>query len=92
LAQKRIAVIQRAVAALADEHLDSDLRREAESEAHMLAGSMGMFGFMQASVAARRVEWELAHLGPASERMLVVLLASIRSDVQHPVGGLGSEE
>jgi hypothetical protein len=86
--QERLAQIECAVAALADGHLDTELRRKAESAAHMLAGSVGMFGFTQASVAARRLEWELAHLGPDSELLLLNLLASIRSDVQRgPDGG-----
>ncbi|HEV7163351.1 MAG TPA: Hpt domain-containing protein [Solirubrobacteraceae bacterium] len=80
--QERLAVIQRAVTLLADGHLDAGLRREAESAAHMLAGSLGMFGFTQASIAARRLEWELAHLQPGSERLLSTLLASISSDLR----------
>ncbi len=86
--QERISVIECAAAALAGGRLDAELRREAESAAHMLAGSVGMFGFTQASLAAHSLEWELAHLGPDSELLLPNLLASIRSDVQRsPDGG-----
>lgn len=86
--QERLAQIECAVAALAGGYLDTELRRKAESAAHMLAGSVGMFGFTQASLAAHSLEWELAHLGPDSELLLLNLLASVRSDVQRsPDGG-----
>jgi HPt (histidine-containing phosphotransfer) domain-containing protein len=82
---ERIGLIERAVAELADGRLGSDLRSEAERAAHMLAGSLGMFGFIPAADAARRLERELAH--PTIDRApaLSVLLAKVRDGVQGPV-------
>jgi HPt (histidine-containing phosphotransfer) domain-containing protein len=81
----RIGTIERAVAELADDRLDPDLRGEAERAAHMLAGSLGMFGFIAAADAARRLERELAQ--PTIDRApaLSGLLARLRAGVQGPV-------
>ena len=81
----RIDAIERAVAELADERLGSDLRSEAERAAHMLAGSLGMFGFISAADAAHRLERELAH--PRIDRVpaLSEQLAKVRAGVQGPV-------
>jgi HPt (histidine-containing phosphotransfer) domain-containing protein len=82
---ERIGVIERAIAALASDSLDADLRRDAERAAHMLAGSVGMFGFLDASDAAHILESELAH--PTLDRAptLFALLARVRSGVRGPV-------
>ncbi len=78
-------MIERAIAALANESLDADLRREAERAAHMLAGSVGMFGFLDASDAAHSLEAELAQ--PMSDRapQLFALLARVRGGVRGSV-------
>lgn len=81
----RIDVIERAIQALADGRLDSDLRSEAERAAHMLAGSLGMFGFISAADAARHLERELAHPPIDRAPALSVLLAKVRVGVQGPV-------
>ncbi|HUN79317.1 MAG TPA: Hpt domain-containing protein [Solirubrobacteraceae bacterium] len=57
---ERLASIERAVRALARDELDAETRRVAERAAHMLAGSLGTFGFAGASDAARELERELA--------------------------------
>ncbi len=82
---ERIGVIERAIAVLASGRLDSDLMRDAERAAHMLAGSVGMFGFLSASQAARDLELELAHPTPDRAPELLALLAQVRSGVQGPV-------
>jgi chemotaxis protein histidine kinase CheA len=81
----RIDLIERAIGALANDNLDADLRREAERAAHMLAGSVGMFGFMQASEAAHRLELELGH--PTQDRVanLSALLLMLQNGVKGPV-------
>jgi len=81
----RIDVIEQAIVALADDRLDTDLRADAERAAHMLAGSLGMFGFIGASGAAHELEAELAR--PTADGMpaLSVLLRSLRSGIQGPV-------
>lgn len=62
----RIGSIERATAALEDGHLGELARAEAQRAAHMLAGSLGIFGSHDASRAAH--ELELALLHPAREQ------------------------
>jgi HPt (histidine-containing phosphotransfer) domain-containing protein len=81
----RIALIERAVTALAEDRLDAGLRADAERAAHMLAGSLGVFGFIGASDAARELEAELAHPTPEGTAALPALLSRLRSGVQGPV-------
>jgi HPt (histidine-containing phosphotransfer) domain-containing protein len=81
----RIDLIERAIAALANDSLDADLRREAERAAHMLAGSVGMFGFMDASDAAHSLESELAHPTPDRAPELSALTSRVRRGVQGAV-------
>jgi HPt (histidine-containing phosphotransfer) domain-containing protein len=81
----RVAVIERAVTALADDRLDTDLRTDAQRAAHMLAGSLGMFGFVGASDAAHELEAELAH--PSADRppVLSALVRRLRGEIQGEV-------
>ena len=81
----RIALIERAATALAEDRLDTGLRADAERASHMLAGSLGMFGFIGASDAARELEAELAHPTPDCKAALPALLSRLRSGVQGPV-------
>lgn len=83
---ERIDMIEQAVAALADGHLDFDLRREAERAAHMLAGSVGMFGFIRASGAAHELESKLIDPTLDQAPELSALLLRLRVGVQGPVG------
>jgi HPt (histidine-containing phosphotransfer) domain-containing protein len=83
---ERIATIERALAVLASGGLDADLGREAERAAHMLAGSLGMFGFVRASRAARNLELELARSTSERAPVMSALLTSVRSGVGGPVG------
>jgi Hpt domain len=85
-----IDTIEQAVSALADDHLDAKLQADAERAAHMLSGSVGMFGFMDASAAAGELESELAHAMPGHAPVLSVLLGRLRSGVQGPVA-IGSD-
>jgi HPt (histidine-containing phosphotransfer) domain-containing protein len=81
----RIGLIERAIAALADGRLEADLRREAERAAHMLAGSLGMFGFADASAASHELELGLAHPTPDRAPELAELLARVRAGVRGPI-------
>jgi HPt (histidine-containing phosphotransfer) domain-containing protein len=81
----RIDSIERAVSALVGNRLDADLRADAERAAHMLAGSLGMFGFADASDAARECESELARPTPDHAAALLALAHRLRSGVQGPV-------
>jgi Hpt domain len=80
-----IGVIEQAVSALAESGLDTDLQADAERAAHMLAGSVGMFGFIDASVTAHELEAELAHPTPERALALSALLERLRCGVQGPV-------
>jgi HPt (histidine-containing phosphotransfer) domain-containing protein len=81
----RIALIERAVTALAEGRLDTDLGADAERAAHMLAGSLGMFGYVDACGAAHELEAELAHPTPDRAAALPGLLSRLRRGVQGPV-------
>jgi HPt (histidine-containing phosphotransfer) domain-containing protein len=85
LVQARIETLKRAVVALEEGRVDPKLMREAERVAHMLAGSVGMFGFVAASKAAHELEVELTHPAPGRAPALSALLESLRSDLQSPV-------
>jgi len=81
----RISVIEGAITALANNRLDAGLRQEAERAAHMLAGSIGTFGFVDASDAAHELELELTHPIPDCTPALSALLLRLQSGVQGPV-------
>jgi Hpt domain len=51
----------------------------------MLAGSIGMFGFMDASEAAHSLELELAHPTSDHTPALSALVLRVRTGVQGPV-------
>jgi len=74
----RIGVIELAIAALGTGELDEQRRCEAERTAHMLSGSLGMFGFSREAEAARELESELAHAAGAQASMLSALAAIVR--------------
>jgi HPt (histidine-containing phosphotransfer) domain-containing protein len=81
----RIATVERAIAELDANRLDSILRAEAERSSHMLAGSLGMFGFVEASQAAHGLESRLAHPASGQAPELSALLAEVREGVRGPV-------
>jgi two-component system, OmpR family, response regulator len=74
----KVSVIEHAVAALGGDGLDEQLRGEAQSSAHMLSGSLGMFGFTSASKAARELESEFAEPAQAHAPTLSALVAIVR--------------
>ncbi|NEQ79879.1 MAG: response regulator [Moorea sp. SIO2I5] len=53
---KRVNVLEQAVTDWRDGNLTGKLRQEALREAHTLAGSLGSFGFDQASLKSREIE------------------------------------
>ena len=53
---ERVAVLVEASGALSDGGLDEELRQKAQWEAHKLAGSVGTFGFSEASRIAGEIE------------------------------------
>ncbi len=70
--------IERAVAAVGTARFDDRLRDEARRSAHMLSGSLGMFGFTRASEAAQELELELAGASRARATTLTTLLSIVR--------------
>ncbi|MFZ0964581.1 MAG: response regulator [Terriglobia bacterium] len=52
----RVEVVEQALSALLEGDLSDELRRKAEQEAHKLAGSVGSFGFKEASRLALEIE------------------------------------
>lgn len=82
---ERIGVVEQALRALSEDRLDDELRADAERAAHMLAGSVGMFGFLDASDAARELESDLAQATPDRTTALLALLGRLREGVRGPV-------
>jgi chemotaxis protein histidine kinase CheA len=82
---ERIGAVERALVALGEDRLDPELRDDAERAAHMLAGSVGMFGFLDAGDAARKLESALAHATKDRASELFALLGRLREGIQGPV-------
>lgn len=74
----KVGLIEQAVSALGTDRFDDELRAEAQRSAHMLSGSLGMFGFNRASEAARELELEFAGATSARTTTLSTLLAIVR--------------
>jgi len=71
LVRGRLATLERASEELSETRgLSNQLRTEATSEAHKLAGSLGMFGHHEATELARSIELDLENPGlPQPERL-----------------------
>lgn len=86
--RERLALLKRAAEQLSTTRtIDDDLRADALSTAHKMAGSLGMFGLHSATETARAVEHILDHEGlPQPERLqeqvnaLAAVLASHLSE------------
>jgi diguanylate cyclase (GGDEF)-like protein len=81
----RLDVLDHAAAALLAGALGPDLRRQAESEAHKLAGSLGTFGLAAGSRFAREIERFLASQPSSSELKALRfsdLVVALRMEVQ----------
>ncbi len=77
---ERIDVLESAAAA-ADSGTLSDVQRmEAESLAHKLAGSLGMFGFPAGTTLARALEDEFHHETPSPD-ILNTLTRDLRAEL-----------
>ena len=72
----RVSVVEAAAVELLKGSIDGELRRKAEGEAHKLAGSLGTFGFDDASRDAREIEVLLQSVHPDSTTVTVVRGAS----------------
>jgi diguanylate cyclase (GGDEF)-like protein len=81
----RVVVLEAAVLALLAGNLTPESRRQAEREAHKLAGTVGTFGFDEASKLAREAEELLSGTGtiePSDTVRLSNLAAQIRRQLE----------
>src|SRR5215218_6151488 len=83
----RVATLEEAVLALLGNGLEAEERRNAEREAHKLAGSVGTFGFARGSELAREIELLLggsAPLAQADALRLSELTVALRQELERP--------
>ena len=78
----QLAALISAGEALEREQLGAAQRREAEREAHRLAGSLGTFGFDDGTSAARSLELLLAGERPLDAAQVSALIAALRKSVE----------
>jgi HPt (histidine-containing phosphotransfer) domain-containing protein len=77
---ERLATLDRAADAASAGVLAEELRKEAESSAHKLAGSLGMYGYDEGTRVARELEVMLGGAVPDGAR-LSGLIAELRKVV-----------
>jgi diguanylate cyclase (GGDEF)-like protein len=82
---ERVGLVERAVNALTEGDLDQQLCVEARRAAHSLIGSVGTFGFIRASEAARELELELAEPTPTHAPAMSTLIAVVRRELESEV-------
>jgi HPt (histidine-containing phosphotransfer) domain-containing protein len=78
IVEERLATLDKAAAA--EGILAEDLRKEAESSAHKLAGSLGMYGYDEGTRVARELEVLLGEVKPDTAR-LSALVTELRAAV-----------
>jgi HPt (histidine-containing phosphotransfer) domain-containing protein len=78
--EERLATLDRASAAAASGGLNGDLRKEAASSAHKLAGALGMYGYDEGTQIAREIDALLSSDVPAVAQ-LAGLVARLRTAV-----------
>jgi len=69
----RVSVLEQATVALVEGSLNDEMRRDAEREAHKLAGSVGNFGFPEGSRLARALENTLRGNKPLAQTEILLL-------------------
>jgi HPt (histidine-containing phosphotransfer) domain-containing protein len=77
----RLAELDAAADAAASGKLTTELREDASSTAHKLAGSLGMFGYPRGTEFARKIEVLLSEPGPTDALTLRELASSLRESV-----------
>ena len=80
----RLSVVEDAAVELLKGSIDGELRWKAEGEAHKLAGSLGTFGFADASRDAREIEVLLqsAHIDATQTVRLSELVVNLRTQLE----------
>jgi HPt (histidine-containing phosphotransfer) domain-containing protein len=81
LLRERCAELDQAVAQARAGNLSAQLRQDALSTAHKLAGSLGMFGYPEGTDYARRVEERLQASAPIDAEGLAADVAAMRAAV-----------
>lgn len=87
---ERVEVVEQAISALLEGELSKELRRKAEWESHKLAGSVGSFGFKEASRIAAEIERSFraeASIGQGQALALSELAATLRRELESRPGG-----
>jgi HPt (histidine-containing phosphotransfer) domain-containing protein len=79
IVRERLDTLDSAAAAATTNTLTDDLRAHAITEAHKLAGSLGMFGYSAGTEFAREIETLLEAPGTSSADRLTTLAASLRA-------------
>ncbi|WP_416668048.1 response regulator [Egbenema bharatensis] len=83
---RRVSVVERAVALLLQNQLSEELRQQAEQEIHKLAGTLGMFGVAQGSQLAQEIEPHFQQgrsLNRQQIQRLAQLVTALRQELQH---------
>ncbi|HIK03721.1 MAG TPA: response regulator [Trichormus sp. M33_DOE_039] len=83
--EERIVTIEQASAMLLQDKLTQEMRLKAKSEAHKLAGSLGMFGSDTGSHLAQEIETLLevnTKLEPATKQQISQLVGGLRQELQ----------
>ena len=87
---RRVEVVEQAISALLEGDLQDELRRKAEEETHKLAGSVGSFGFKDASRLACEIDQFFragSVLGQAQTLSLSELAAALRRELESRPAG-----
>lgn len=90
----RIAVLEKTVKIWQESTLTEELRKQALREAHTLIGSLGSFGFEEASRLSREIEqtFKAENLSQAHKEHLCGLLVALRQMLEQPIGVSDSVE
>ncbi|GAC1468697.1 MAG: response regulator [Chamaesiphon sp.] len=79
----RIMILEQALTALLEGTLSQELRKKAAIEAHTLVGSLGSFGFVEASRKSREIE-QIFQSEESSIRHLSELVMALRQELGQP--------
>jgi HPt (histidine-containing phosphotransfer) domain-containing protein len=80
--QQRLSEIDRAASAAVAGTLPQDVRQHAASTAHMLAGSLGMFGYTDGTAMAREIEILLEAPGELDATALQAAALALRQTLK----------
>lgn len=97
--KQRVEILERVATSLSNRSLDRELCKQAQQEAHILAGTLGTFGFFEATELARTIEQKLQRdeveiLENVSdlEMLIIALRQNIEQPPQHSTSVLSQNE